>query len=435
MPTVRKTSQEHASSAASSSRRGQRFAEPDDARTGQSAARRDMPAAAFASGTDSSRHGSARAHPASTKAPRAIRARESGSRRAGLHMKVVHVLRDHRAAVERRATIARSRRAPGWACTPRPARDATRTTPRRVTDPGRTPRASPGPRPGTARHNPPLPRKVGTPLAAETPAPVRIVTRDARLSRSRQAPRASRRSRSQHGTYASSRDDSRGATVTVVSVISRIKLPSNRLDLSRMFRLRSRVMNTRRSLMGVALAAFAAAVISVSVHGQAQTPTGVITGVVQGASGPEAGVWVIAETKDLPTNFIKIVVTNDQGRFLLPELPNASYSVWVRGYGLVDSKPQPLKPSTDAGDAARDAGEDAAGSREGLPRRLLAVDARAAGSQHVPRHRSAGERRRRGDAVAEPLDQLAQVRLQLLPSARQPAHAHRSITCSRRSRS
>jgi hypothetical protein len=98
--------------------------------------------------------------------------------------------------------------------------------------------------------------------------------------------------------------------------------------------------------MGIALAAFAAAVISVGVHGQAQTPTGIITGVVQGASGPEAGVWVIAETKELPTNFIKIVVTNDQGRFLLPELPNASYSVWVRGYGLVDSKPQTLKPSS-----------------------------------------------------------------------------------------
>ena len=82
--------------------------------------------------------------------------------------------------------------------------------------------------------------------------------------------------------------------------------------------------------------------ISVSVHGQAQSPTSVITGVVQGASGPEAGVWVIAETKELPTNFIKIVVTNDQGRFLLPDLPNANYSVWVRGYGLVDSKPQTL---------------------------------------------------------------------------------------------
>src|SRR5437762_9990130 len=60
-----------------------------------------------------------------------------------------------------------------------------------------------------------------------------------------------------------------------------------------------------------------------------------ITGVVRSGQGPEAGVWVIAETKDLPTNFIKIVVTDDRGRFMLPELPPASYSVWVRGYGLV----------------------------------------------------------------------------------------------------
>jgi hypothetical protein len=60
-------------------------------------------------------------------------------------------------------------------------------------------------------------------------------------------------------------------------------------------------------------------------------------GVVTGASGPEAGVWVIAETTDLPTKFAKIVVTDDRGRYLMPELPKATYSVWVRGYGLVDS--------------------------------------------------------------------------------------------------
>ena len=71
---------------------------------------------------------------------------------------------------------------------------------------------------------------------------------------------------------------------------------------------------------------------------------GVITGVVRSDKGPEAGVWVIAETKDLPTNFIKIVVTDDQGRFLLPELPTANYSVWVRGYGLVDSAKVTMKP-------------------------------------------------------------------------------------------
>ena len=60
-------------------------------------------------------------------------------------------------------------------------------------------------------------------------------------------------------------------------------------------------------------------------------------GVVRGPNGPEAGVWVIAETTDLPTKFAKIVVTDDQGRYVLPELPKANYSVWVRGYGLVDS--------------------------------------------------------------------------------------------------
>ena len=62
-----------------------------------------------------------------------------------------------------------------------------------------------------------------------------------------------------------------------------------------------------------------------------------IGGVVTGARGPEAGVWVIAETRDLPTRLIKIVVTNDQGRYVLPDLPKATYDVWVRGYGLVDS--------------------------------------------------------------------------------------------------
>src|SRR5882724_2904634 len=60
-------------------------------------------------------------------------------------------------------------------------------------------------------------------------------------------------------------------------------------------------------------------------------------GVVTGASGPEAGVWVIAETTDLPTRFARIVVTDDRGRYVMPDLPKAGYSVWVRGYGLVDS--------------------------------------------------------------------------------------------------
>src|SRR5688500_20119222 len=71
-----------------------------------------------------------------------------------------------------------------------------------------------------------------------------------------------------------------------------------------------------------------------------------ITGVVRGARGPEAGVWVIAETSDLPTKFAKIVVTDSLGRYLLPDLPQAKYDVWVRGYGLVDSPKQRAERGT-----------------------------------------------------------------------------------------
>src|SRR6266545_4904060 len=69
-----------------------------------------------------------------------------------------------------------------------------------------------------------------------------------------------------------------------------------------------------------------------------------IGGVVTGASGPEAGVWVIAETTDLPTKYAKMVVTDDQGRYVVPDLPKAKYKVWVRGYGLVDSPKVEAEP-------------------------------------------------------------------------------------------
>jgi len=62
-----------------------------------------------------------------------------------------------------------------------------------------------------------------------------------------------------------------------------------------------------------------------------------IGGVVSGRTGPEAGVWVIAETTDLPTRFVRIVITDEQGRYVLPDLPKGNYELWVRGYGLVDS--------------------------------------------------------------------------------------------------
>src|SRR5262245_1998543 len=72
-------------------------------------------------------------------------------------------------------------------------------------------------------------------------------------------------------------------------------------------------------------------------RGAVQLDADDVAGVVTGPRGPEAGVWVIAETRDLQTKFAKIVVTDDAGRYLLPDLPKANYTIWVRGYGLVDS--------------------------------------------------------------------------------------------------
>lgn len=91
--------------------------------------------------------------------------------------------------------------------------------------------------------------------------------------------------------------------------------------------------------MGVALSAGLMVVPLTAQAATAAKPAaaGALSGVVTGPSGPEAGVWVIAETASLPTGYAKVVVTDDNGRFVIPELPKASYKVWVRGYGLVDS--------------------------------------------------------------------------------------------------
>ncbi|MXY25742.1 MAG: carboxypeptidase regulatory-like domain-containing protein [Acidobacteria bacterium] len=80
---------------------------------------------------------------------------------------------------------------------------------------------------------------------------------------------------------------------------------------------------------------------------EAQMAEGYISGVVESSSGPEGGVWVIAETEELETRFVKIVVTADDGRFVLPQLPDATYDVWVRGYGLVDSEKVQLSPTNE----------------------------------------------------------------------------------------
>src|SRR4030088_3374116 len=100
-----------------------------------------------------------------------------------------------------------------------------------------------------------------------------------------------------------------------------------------------------RLYLGVAALAIAVvltgSVVEVSAQQSAAPAVAIdnddIGGVVTGANGPEAGVWVIAETTDLPTRYAKMVVTDDQGRYVVPDLPKARYKVWVRGYGLVDS--------------------------------------------------------------------------------------------------
>ena len=105
-----------------------------------------------------------------------------------------------------------------------------------------------------------------------------------------------------------------------------------------------------------------AALVSVPAFAQKIGPSD-IGGVVSGPKGAEAGVWVIAETTELPTKFAKIVVTDDKGRYLIPELPKATYSVWVRGYGLVDSTKVRAAPGKALNLTATPAPNDAAAAQ------------------------------------------------------------------------
>ena len=102
----------------------------------------------------------------------------------------------------------------------------------------------------------------------------------------------------------------------------------------------------RLGVVSVALSAVIAVFMAIpSAEEAAAASDGYISGVVESSDGLEAGVWVIAETEELETKFAKIVVTDDNGRFVLPELPDVAYDVWVRGYGLVDSEKVKLSPS------------------------------------------------------------------------------------------
>src|SRR5262249_8699675 len=139
------------------------------------------------------------------------------------------------------------------------------------------------------------------------------------------------------------------------------------------------------------------------------------------ARGPEAGVWVIAETNDLPTRFIKIVVTDEQGRYVLPELPKgANYDVWVRGYGLVDSPKVKGAPGRILNLSAVVAPNEAAAA-DYLPGAVVALHAEDSGQEPVPRHRTRRQWHAAADPKSEPMacrDQVARLRL-LSPDGQQ----------------
>ena len=98
-------------------------------------------------------------------------------------------------------------------------------------------------------------------------------------------------------------------------------------------------MTKKILFLGVCVAVLVGSLVGIGAPqgGAVAIDTNDIGGVVTSDKGPEAGVWVIAETTDLPTRFIRTVVTDDQGRYVVPDLPAAKYQVFVRGYGLVDS--------------------------------------------------------------------------------------------------
>src|SRR5277367_178136 len=156
-----------------------------------------------------------------------------------------------------------------------------------------------------------------------------------------------------------------------------------------------------------------------------------IGGVVASAQGPEAGVWVIAETTDLPTKFAKIVVTDDAGRYLIPDLPKANYKVWVRGYGLVDSPASgcDARPKPRFG---RDHCAVGGGGREILSRDVLVFDAPYPCSGPISGHR---RNRQRNSALPEDsrrLDRYDQKLLPIMPCARQREHSRAARDRTRR---
>ena len=179
----------------------------------------------------------------------------------------------------------------------------------------------------------------------------------------------------------------------------------------------------RLYLSGAAIA-LAAVLAAAPAELRAQTAVAIdnddIGGVVTGASGPEAGVWVIAETTDLPTRYAKMVVTDDQGRYVVPDLPKAKYKVWVRGYGLVDSPKVDGEPGKQL-DLKAVAAPNEAGGGEILSGDLLVLDAEDPGRQRV---RQEGQRYSRQDHPGRVAQRDQEPGLRRLSPARPALHPH-----------
>ena len=143
----------------------------------------------------------------------------------------------------------------------------------------------------------------------------------------------------------------------------------------------TRILSPRIILLGVS--AFLA--VSLFSTSATQMMNDVIVGTVTSSAGPEAGVWVIAETTDLPTRYIKEVVTDDHGRYLIPDLPKARYTVWARGYGLVDSPKVETEPGKRV-DLKPTVAPDREDRRAILSGELLVCPAGGAGGERISRH-------------------------------------------------
>ena len=165
----------------------------------------------------------------------------------------------------------------------------------------------------------------------------------------------------------------------------------------RVLRAAKRLLSARRCATRVKVSSLMIAGTGISVH----SSTGPVDGLggAWGGAALQAGDPVqgrgfvhdhrLAEHRAsgaLPTRFIRSVVTDDQGRYLVPDLPKADYDVWVRGYGLVDSaKGQGDTRSDRQSQGARSAGQE--GSRVVLPGAVLVRADADAAEERLPGHR------------------------------------------------